>query len=167
MSGLVPWLLFLHVLAAIAGLGPTFAFPIIGGMGGREPRFGNFATRVSFRVSERLVEPLVLTMPVTGVLMIWAAEINPFVKGSRWLLLAIILYVIDLSIALFVQRAAVKRVIALTGGESGPPPDAPPPAGPPPGLPAAVAAVQRNGMILTVILLAIIFLMVVKPNLGF
>jgi len=166
MSGLVPWLLFLHVLAAIAGLGPTFAFPIIGGMGGREPRFGNFATRVSFRVNERLVEPLVLTMPVTGVLMIWAAEIDPFSKGFRWLLLAIILYVIDLSIALFVQRAAVKRVIELTGGESGPPPDAAP-AGPPPGLPAAVAAVQRNGMILTIILLAIIFLMVMKPSLGF
>jgi uncharacterized membrane protein len=166
MSGLVPWLLFLHVLAAIAGLGPTFAFPIIGGMGGREPRFGNFATRVSFRVSERLVEPLVLTMPVTGVLMIWAAEIDPFVRGSRWLLVAIILYVIDLSIALLIQRNAVKRVIALTGGESGPPPDAPP-SGPPPELPGAVAAVQRNGMILALILLAIIFLMVMKPNLGF
>lgn len=166
MSGLVPWLLFLHVLAAIAGLGPTFAFPIIGGMGGREPRFGNFATRVSFRVSERLVEPLVLSMPVTGVLMIWAAEIDAFSKGYRWLLLAIVLYVIDLSMALFVQRAAVKRVIALTGGESGPPPDAAP-SGPPAELPGAVAAVQRNGMILTLILLAIIFLMVVKPSLGF
>jgi len=167
MSGLVPWLLFLHVLAAIAGLGPTFAFPIIGGMGGREPRFGNFATRVSERVSDRLVEPLVISMPVTGLLMIWAAGINAFSKDYRWLLLAIILYVIDLSIALFPQRAAVKRVVALTGGPTGAPPDAPPPAGPPPGLPEAVAAVQRNGMILTVILLAIIFLMVVKPSLGF
>ena len=61
----------------------------------------------------------------------------------------------------------MKRVVALTGGPTGAPPDAPPPAGPPPGLPEAVAAVQRNGMILTVILLGIIFLMVVKPSLGF
>ena len=38
---------------------------------------------------------------------------------------------------------------------------------PPAELPAAIAAVKRNGVILTIGALSIIFLMVVKPSLGF
>jgi len=50
------------------------------------------------------------------------------------------------------------------------PPPGPPPgaasAGPPPALAAAVGAVQRNGIVLALALVAIVFLMVVKPSLG-
>jgi uncharacterized membrane protein len=173
MPELFPWFLLLHVLGAIIAFGPTFAFPIIGAMGGSEPMHANFATRVSHRVNDRLVEPVAASMAVTGVAMIWSAGINPFVPEYRWLLVAIVIYVFALGFALLVQRPKVKEIIALSGGEpgsSGPPPAAPsgPGAtgGPPPALAAAIGATQRNGIILTLALVAIVFLMVVKPTLG-
>ena len=166
MFEVFPWLLFLHVIAAIVAFGPTFAFSIIGAMSGAEPQHANFATRVSHRIGDILVEPFAISMLVTGVLMIWAAQIPLFDPNWRWLQLAIVLYLVALGLSLFVSRPAVKRIIALSGGEG----DAP--AGPPAGLPPAammraIGTVQRVGMILTVLLLLIVFLMVVKPDFGF
>ena len=43
--GLLTLFLFLHVGAAIIAFGPTFAFPVIGGMAAKEPMHGNFAIR--------------------------------------------------------------------------------------------------------------------------
>lgn len=171
MPELFPWFLLLHVLGAIIAFGPTFAFPIIGAMGGREPMHANFASRVSHTVNDRLVEPVAASMAVTGVAMIWAAGIDVLAAENRWLLVAIVIYVFALAFALFVQRPVGKRIIELSGGDRGAPAAPPPsadgaPGGPPPALAAAVAATQRNGMILTLALVAIVFLMVVKPSLG-
>jgi hypothetical protein len=171
MPELFPWFLLLHVLGAIIAFGPTFAFPIIGAMGGNEPTHANFATRVTHKVNDRLVEPVAASMLVTGVAMIWAAGIDVFAADRRWLLVAIVIYLFAISFAVFVQRPKVKQIIALSGGDSGtpaprPPADAGAPAGPPPALAAAVAATQRNGMILALALVTIVFLMVVKPSLG-
>jgi len=170
MPELFPWFLFLHVLGAIIAFGPTFAFAIIGAMGGKEPMHANFATRVSHKVTDRLVEPFAISMAFTGVGLIWAAGINPFDPEYRWLLVAIVIYVLALVFSFLVQRPTVKRIIELSGGESGAPPPGPLPgaanAGPPPALAAAVGAVQRNGMVLALALVAIVFLMVVKPSLG-
>jgi uncharacterized membrane protein len=161
LAPLLPFILFLHVLGAIAAFGPAFAFPIIGAMGGREPQHGNFATRVSATISDRVVIPLAIFQGITGVLLIWASGRDLSSPSERWLGLSIILYAIALGYALFVQRRHVHRVIKLTSAP--PPPDA---TGPPPGLPQEVAAVQRGGIILTLLIVAIVFLMVVKPSLG-
>ena len=174
MPELFPLFLFLHVLGAIVGLGPTFAFSLIGGMGGREPMHANFATRVSHRIGDRVVTPALLTMPVTGVLMIWSRSIDLFAPTSRWLLLGIATYVVAISFATFVQRKRVMRVIELTGGHGGERPPAPAVAspgpgaagGPPPELLAAIGRVQQGGIVLLVLALTLIFLMVVKPSLG-
>jgi uncharacterized membrane protein len=155
-TALFPWVLFLHVIGAIAGFGPTFAFAIIGAMGGQEPQHANFATRVSARISDRLVEPLAIFQGVTGVALILISGRD--LLASRWLLLAIVLYAIALGYSLIVQRRDVQRIIELTSAP--PPPGA---TGPPPGLPEVVARVQRAGMILGVNLAVIVFLMVVKP----
>lgn len=167
MPDLVPWFLLLHVLGAIIAFGPVFAFPIIGAMGGAEPMHANFGTRVSLAISDKRVTPVALTMPVTGIGLIWSASIDPFSSGSRWLLLGIVLYVITLTFALAVQRPAVQRIIALTAGPPAGAPAGPPPSGPPPGLLETVAKVQRGGIITALLLLGIVFLMVVKPNFGF
>ena len=165
MFEVFPWLLFLHVMAAIVAFGPTFAFSIIGAMGGKEPQHANFATRVSHRIGDILVEPFAISMLVTGALMIWAAEIPLFEPDARWLLTAIVLYLAALALSLFVSRPNVKRIIALSGGEGDP---AGAPVGPPPPeMMRAIGTVQRVGMILTVLLVAIVFLMVVKPDFGF
>jgi uncharacterized membrane protein len=154
---LFPYVLFLHVFGAILAFGPTFAFAIIGAMGGKEPQHANFATRVSARIGERLVEPLAVLQGVTGVALILISGRDLF--ASLWLLVAIVLYAIGLAYSLIVQKRDVQRIIELTS--SPPPPDA---TGPPPGLPEVVARVRRAGMILGVNIAVIVFLMVVKPS---
>ncbi len=157
LSFLFPWVLFLHVFGAILAFGPTFAFAIIGAMGGAEPQHANFATRVSARIGDRLVEPLAIFQGITGVLLILISGRD--LLASRWLLLGIVLYGIALGYSLSIQKRDVSRIIELTSAP--PPPDA---TGPPPGLPEVVARVQRAGMILGINVAVIVFLMVVKPQ---
>jgi uncharacterized membrane protein len=154
-----PYLLFLHIVGAIAGFGPSFAFPIIGAMGGAEREHGNFATRVSEKISGRIIYPIGITLPITGALMILVLGLDLTAQSNWWLDVAIVLYVIAYGFSFFSQRKTVERVIELTSAP--PPPGA---AGPPPELPGLVKRIQRGGMLLTVLLLSIIFLMVVKPG---
>jgi hypothetical protein len=159
LAWLFPYLLFLHIVGAIAGFGPSFAFPIIGAMGGKERQHGNFATRVSETIAGRLVYPIGITLPITGALMILVLAIDLTSRAYWWLDIAIVIYILAYGYSFFFQRKTVERVIELTSAP--PPPDAP---GPPPELPGLVKQIQRGGMGLTIGLLAIIFLMVVKPQ---
>jgi len=154
-----PYLLFLHIVGAIAGFGPSFTFPIIGAMGGAAREHGNFATRVSETISGRLIYPIGITLPITGALMILVLGLDLTAKSNWWLDVAIVLYVIAYGFSFFSQRKTVERVIELTSAP--PPPGA---SGPPPELPGLIKRIQRGGMMLTVLLLSIIFLMVVKPG---
>jgi len=165
--GLFSLFLFLHVVGAVVAFGPTFTFAIIGGMGRKEPMHANFAVRLTEVLEDRVVIPTAITMPVTGVLLIYFAKIDLAAPSSRWLGLGIILYAIALSMAIFLQRPAIQKMVKLTSG--GPPPGAggpggPPPGGPPPELVATAAKLARNGMIMGVLVLVIILLMVVKPQ---
>ncbi len=91
LLSLVPWLIFLHVLSAIVAFGPTFAFALYGAQGAKEPQHANFMARANHVVSDRLVFPLVLSMPVTGVLILWASQRD--LTKSGWLVAAIAIYV--------------------------------------------------------------------------
>lgn len=167
MPELTPWFLVLHVLGAIIAFGPAFSFPIIGAMGAADRPHANFATRVSLAISTKRQVPVALTMPVTGIGLIWSVGIDVFSRDARWLALGIILYIMLFTFAVAVQIPTTQRIIDMT---SGPPPEMPPgsaPAGPPPALMALVRRVQRGGMFLSVMIAVIAFLMVVKPNLGF
>ena len=159
MDWLFPWLLFLHVLGAIVAFGPTFTFPVIGAMAGSEPQHANFATRVSYALSSRIVYPIGITLPITGAAMIIVRGIDLSSRAYWWLGLAIVLYVIAYGYSFFVQSKHVHRVIELTSAP--PPPGA---GGPPPEVPALVRKIQLGGMAMTVLLVAIILLMVVKPQ---
>lgn len=159
LNWLFPYLLFLHVLGAIVAFGPTFAFPFIGAMGGGEPQHANFATRVSNTLAHRLVYPIGITLPITGTAMILVRGFNPSDRAFWWLGLAIVLYVIAYGYSYFFQSKLIGQVIDMTSAP--PPPGA---SGPPPQLMALVSRIQRGGMAITVLLLAIIFLMVVKPT---
>jgi hypothetical protein len=165
MPELVPWFLLLHVAGAIIGFGPAFVFPLIGGMGAREPQHANFAVRLSEAISHRHVTPLAVLQGLSGIGLIWSIQINLLAPEYRWLLAGIALYLFALGYSTGVQRPAILRLIDLSGGPTGAPPPQGVPAGPPPGLAEAAAAVRRNGKILTATLLAIFFLMVIKPGL--
>ena len=159
MAWLFPWLLFLHVLGAIVAFGPTFTFSIMGAMGGAEPQHGNFATRVSAAITSKRVLPVGITLPITGLAMIAVVGINPLERERWWLALGIVLYLIAYGYGFFVQRPLVERVIELTS--SPPPPGA---SGPPPELMALVKRIGRGGMAMGLLIIAIVFLMVVKPR---
>ncbi|HUG30889.1 MAG TPA: DUF2269 family protein [Candidatus Limnocylindria bacterium] len=164
---LFPWFLFAHVLGAIIAFGPTFSFPIIGRLGAMERQHGNFAIRLSSMLSRIQVVPFALLQGVTGVGLIVTGNID--VLKAPWLMIAIVLYLIAIGYAIFVQTPTVKRVIEMTSG--GPPAGAPgspgaggPPAGgPPPELMALIKRVQRGGLLLMALIVTIVFLMVAKP----
>jgi hypothetical protein len=170
---LIPWFFFLHIGAAIVAFGPTFVFPLIGGMGGKEPMHVNFATRVSAAIERRVVLPVALTMPLSGIGLIWLLPIDVLAPTARWLLVGIAVYVFAIAYVLLVQDGAVHKVIEMTsrppgppaGGppDGGPPAVAPPAGGPPPELMAAVKKVQQGGIILTVALITIFAMMIFKP----
>jgi uncharacterized membrane protein len=149
--------LFLHVMGAIIAFGPTFAFPIVGAMGGKEPQHANFATRVTERIVEQRVLPLAIFQGITGVALILVTGMS--VMANRWLLLGIVLYLIVLGYNIFIGGPTVKKVIELTS--TPPPPGA---SGPPPELLAAIRKVQRGGMFSGVMIVIIVILMVAKPS---
>ena len=156
-------LLFAHVLGAIIAFGPTFSSPIIGRMGGRERAHGNFAMRVSRELARVQILPLAIVQGITGLVLILVGQID--VMKAPWLLIAIVLYLIAIGFAIFVQTPRAQRIIAMTT----PPPDAPvpsgPPAGgPPPALVAEITKIKRGGMLLIGLVTAIVYLMVVKPG---
>lgn len=159
---LFPWLLFAHILGATVAFGPTFVFPLIGAMGGREPMHANFATRVSYAIATKVTWPLSLLQGVTGVGLILVAQID--LTTSIWLGVAIVIYVAALIFSHWVQTPLVAEVIAMTSTPPPPPAPGAAPAGPPPALLAKIARIRQGGAILTVMLTAIFFLMIVKPG---
>jgi len=167
MPELIPWFLVLHVLGAIIAFGPAFSFPVIGAMGAADRAHANFATRVSLAISTKRQIPVALSMPVTGIGLIWSAGFDVFSRSARWLELGIVLYVVLFTYAVTVQIPTTRQIIEMT---SAPPPEAPSgsaPGGPPPALMALITKVQRGGMFMTAMIVVIVFLMVVKPDFGF
>ena len=158
LGWLFPWLLFLHVLGAIVAFGPTFTFAFIGAAGGAEPQHANFATRVTHTLTSKLVLPIGITLPITGLAMMAVRNINPLERTRWWLAIAIVLYLITYGYGFFVQSKLVHRVIEITSAP--PPPGA---SGPPPELRALVGRIQRGGMLMGISIVVIVLLMVVKP----
>jgi hypothetical protein len=162
---LFPWFLFAHVLGAIIAFGASFStFPLLGAMSGQEPAHANFGSRVGHAISTKVVRPLAILQGITGVAMIWLASID--LTKALWLDVAIVIYVIAIGYALFVQIPVGHRLVQLTSG--GPPPaaaDGAPaaPQGPPPELIATAMKARRGGMFLAIAIAIIVFLMVVKP----
>ena len=149
--------LFLHVMGAIIAFGPTFSFPIIGAMGGKEPQHANFATRVTETIVEQRVLPLAIFQGITGVALILVTGIN--LLATRWLLIGIVLYLIVLGYNVFIGTPTVKKIIEMTS--TPPPPGA---SGPPPELLAAIQKVQRGGMFSGLMIVLIVIVMVIKPQ---
>ena len=172
---LLPIFLYAHVLGAIITFGPAFASPIIAGQAQRMPQSGHFAAVLGQVIQSRIIIPGAIVQGVTGVGLILIMGIDLTSAPWRWLVVAIVLYLITITFAIAVQRPSVVRMVELTramagaGGGSPPsgappgPPAGPPPSGPPPELVATAARLQRGGMLMTLLIVLIVFLMVVKP----
>jgi hypothetical protein len=156
--------LFLHIGGAIVAFGPSFTFPIIGAMGGREPQHAGFAARLTYRLAEGVTLPGAIFVGLMGIALIFTSPAKWSVT-TLWLGLSIVLFVIALAISVFVSRPTAHAIVEATKNPPPPPaPGAPPPSGPPPHIAALVKRAQQAGMALTVLLVAITVLMVFKPG---
>jgi len=163
MTGLPLLFLLLHIGGAVIAFGPTFAFSIIGGMGGREPMHNNFALRLTDRIERGIVLPLAIVQAITGIGIIWTLPLD--LTKALWLDLAIVLYVIALGIAFLNQLPVIEKLIEVTKNPPpAPPAGTPAPAGPPPHVAAMVRRVQMGGMALGLLVVVIIILMVLGTN---
>jgi uncharacterized membrane protein len=156
-------LLFVHVLGAIVAFGPSFAFSIIGAMGGKEPMHANFALRVTHRIAHGLLWPLALLQGLTGIGLILTIPGGIDLTKAIWLDVAIVLYLFALGFSYFVQTPTLVKLVEMS---STPPPAPAPgtaPSGPPPAFMALVKRSQRGGMLLGLLVVVIVFLMVTKP----
>lgn len=169
--GLFTLFLFLHIGSAIIAFGPSFAFPIIAALGRNNPQHANFGVRISEALEEKLVLPFAISMPFTGVFLIWFGHINLTDRTGWWLGIAIVLYATAITIAVGSQRGLIRHMVEITSG--GPPAGGPPagapaagarPAGPPPEVVATAKKIQRNGIILSVLVVLIVLLMVSRPQ---
>ena len=155
MLQLFPWLLFIHLLAIVAGIGPTYALSRIAAVG-RAERAGPLALRISHALSHGLILPLAGVVLVSGFALVWVLQLNVF--ALPWLLVSIVLQVSVYGYSLVVQSRDVTRILAIVS--SGVPPD--------PAAQAELAVrrarVARAGTAMKVATTVILFLMVVKPS---
>jgi uncharacterized membrane protein len=149
------FLLFIHIGGAIIGLGPTFAFGVMGPMASREggpAAMGLMQAMVA--IEKRLVYPVFLvTQPLTGVLLIFDRGYNRAFFDHHWLVGAIVIYVVALYVAMFQSSPALARMIDLAqegraGSEE---------------FEAHSRRPRVMGPILALMLVVIMFLMIVKP----
>lgn len=104
------FLLVVHVLGAMIWFGSTFAFAFFPADADRlEPGVTTLAD-ISYKIGTRFSDPVVfLIQPLTGVLLIFETGRNHGVFDHQWLWIAIGLYLIFLSIVVFVARPDIRH----------------------------------------------------------
>ena len=160
MSPLLALFLFLHVMGAIVVFGPTFIFPIIASQAQKSPQNGAFAAALSELIERRIVIPGAIVQGITGVALILILGVNPLTDPAyHWLIPGIVLYLIAVLFAIFVQARNAEHMVELTKDLQGPPSAE---------VGAEIAktgkALQRGGMLLTVLIVLIVIFMVTKPQ---
>jgi hypothetical protein len=110
------FLLSVHILAAIIGLGPTFSFAFLGIMSEKQPAAARALQETILLISTRLVIPLVVILGLSGVLLI--ANTHADLAKNPWLGAGIVLYVLVLAASIFYQVPTQRKIVALltTGG---------------------------------------------------
>jgi len=111
------FLLSVHILAAIIGLGPTFSFAFLGIMSEKQPAAARALQETILLISTRLVIPLVVILGLSGVLLIGNTHDN--LSKNPWLGAGIVLYVLVLAVAIFYQVPTQKKILALLGPAGG------------------------------------------------
>ncbi|HWD71514.1 MAG TPA: DUF2269 family protein [Actinomycetota bacterium] len=111
------FLLSVHILAAIIGLGPTFSFAFLGILSERQPAAARALQEAILVISTRLVIPLVVILGLSGILLISNRHVD--LSKNPWLGAGIILYVLVLAASIFYQVPTQKKILALVGPTGG------------------------------------------------
>jgi uncharacterized membrane protein len=143
---------WLHILAAIVGLGANATYGLWLARAARHPEALAFTLRTIKLIDDRMANVAYALSLVTGLLLVW---VGPYPLSAPWLIVALGLYALLLVLGLLVYSPTLRRQIQLAETVG---PQAP-----------EYAAVARRGTLLgiTLVLLvvAIEFFMTTKPAL--
>lgn len=154
-TGLVDFLLFLHIMASIVAFGPTFVFPVIMGMARKDPQHLAFGAKVIHAISSKVTKLGAIAAGILGVLLILAADLS--LSDNPWLLISLLIYMIAIVFSIVVQSPNSEKMVELlsatTPGEA----------------PSAEIAdlgkrLQMGGTMLGVAVIILVLLMVYKPG---
>jgi uncharacterized membrane protein len=153
------FLLLIHVAGAIIGLGPSFAFGIIGPSIGKQtsPQASMALMEIMEKIEKAMVFPILLTTQLaSGILLIFNRGLNHnFFSGHRaWLVAGIGVYIVAMAISLGINTPALGKMIKMAKAGQAQTPE----------FGKLVKTSQTFGPILTILGLAIIILMVWKPG---
>ena len=143
---------FFHVVFAIIAVGWNASYGFWLARAAREPQATqHFTLRTIKLMDDRVANPLYGLLALSGLVMVFTAG---YPLTTRWIAAALVLYVIAIVFA-FTQitpnlRVAL-RALESEGAES-------------PGYKAAMAKGRTMGIAISLVVLAIVFLMVTKPT---
>jgi hypothetical protein len=149
-------LLTFHVVSAIAGIGPAFAFGVLGPMAGKAEPPKNLAVLEAIHGIERfhLRPSTLLTQWGSGVLLIFNRGLNHgfFSSQRAWLLIAIGIYIVLVLLGELYAAPGIQKQLAFArAGDRLPPPSGPD---------------KLMNALFPLLTVAIIVLMVWKPGSG-
>jgi uncharacterized membrane protein len=154
-------LLIIHVFGAIIGIGPTFAFSIIGPAIGKQdsPQASLALMEIMEKIEKALVLPILIVVQLgSGILLIFNRGLNHgfFSSHKAWLLAGIGIYIVAMAISLGVNTPGTVKLIKMAkSGQAGTPEFG-----------RIVKINQMMGPVLTLLALGIMLLMVWKPGSG-
>lgn len=165
-SGIYKFILVLHLMAVIAGFGPTLLAPAFGAQAkARRGTEGLAIAEATFEVISKYAEWIIYSVPIFGILLVLVSD-DAIKFSDMWITLSFTLYIVALGLVHAVHFKNLKRMNVLMAElAAGPPPGAAG-GGPPPQvaeLEARGKQVALVGMVLNVLLVIIVFLMVWKP----
>lgn len=146
------FLLTLHIFGVIAGFGVSFAFPLVGTLAQKPGAPILWFLQLNHRLGTWLEVFAATVVPGTGAGLIITQHVSPWQSQNRWLLIALIIYVVAFSFAIFVQNPRLKKATEMAEAQQ---------FGPEFG--GQMKKLAMGGQFLTVMLITIIILMVVKP----
>ena len=162
-SGIYKFLLVLHILSAIVGIGAVMLNGLYAAQVQKyQGPSGRAISEANFAVSA-IAEYIIYLVPVFGIFLVLASD-EAIEFSQTWIWLSLLLFVIALGISHAVMIPGHKQINALMAEIE----QAPPPGG---GPPTQVAQIQElgkrqaaGGATLNVIVVIILFLMIWKPG---
>jgi uncharacterized membrane protein len=162
-SGIYKFLLVLHILSAIVGLGAVMLNGLYAAQVQRRPGPAGRAVFEANVYVSQIAEYVIYAVAVFGIALIYTSD-KVWKFSQTWTWLSLLLYLTAIGISHAVMKPGARRVLALMNEME----QAPPPAG---GAPPQVAQVQEvgkrlgiGGATLDIIVVVILFLMIWKPG---
>ena len=143
---------WIHILSAIVAVGANITYSIWIAQASRDPKVLPFVLRNISWIDRRIANPCYGLLLLTGLIMVFITRIP---LTTPWLLTALILYVLAALLGIFVYAPAARRQIQVLEGEGFDSPN----------YKALARQGNRLGLLVTLDVVIIVFLMVVKPAL--